>query len=821
MLLKLILENYIPLGTSGIQKVELSTAHMINLFISANGSGKTSILKEANPLPPEDCNYRAGGRKYYEHQFPGKHFVLDSYTGKGNGHSFRLNGKELNPSGTFTIQKELVWNHFRLDSLLNRVLSGLRVTDLLSGMAPPKRKDVLMQVYPNDTDYALGVYNKLKTEKNELRGAIKKQIERYTEENRKLASINEYGVDELETRIKTIETDLRDSLLVRGSLEGVSVDRDLDNKIQEFTRLVDQLTANKLSGILHTQSEVSTAISFTTELMNRHQEEASVLKRVIAEHAGALDGLEEFLADPEVFQVQADHLREDLTMVNQELELYNAQLSQYPIFNDPEVSLENLHLVEPGLRGFLERVTVASSPDINGGVYKDLLKTQEHLGNSLRYYKTTLGDVTHKLAHFEAAENVECPDCSHEFKLGITPAELESLRTQKLSLTKMVSKIEKEQEVLAQKIENDAEWYLGMNQLFVFIRENNHCPILATLIKEYDIGKTDSGRLLNALLCFMERFKRLERKDELLKEQNVLDTRLGMLDRNNALDLAAYLASIEKDLSTETRQVNVYKDRLESLKRTQHSIVTYNRDIKRLRTMREEIMVGLENQGLSEFRTKVDERINILSAEKDHYMATIIKNRSLTAVVNSISEDITRLKRRMAIVDTLMGGLCPNKGLIGRLMGDFIKAVCANMNAVLQVIWNTPLFILPCSKENGDLTYKFPVIVGEGDPNPDVTECSAGEREAIDWAFRFVMLSYHPVEYPLFMDEIGIYLDEIKRGRFFNFVEEYTRQKSPRQLFMVSHYVSNHGMFDNPNVIGLRYEGLTTVGEVNKDSVIA
>ena len=821
MLLKLTLEKYIPLLKRGIQKIELTTPHMINLFISSNGSGKTATLKEANPLAPDKSNFDPGGRKYAEFQIGNRHFVVDSYPHNSNGHSFKLNGKELNPNGTAACQKELNQSYFRLDYNLNKVLSGLRVVDLLSMMSPGKRKEVIMQVYPNNTDYALGVWTKLKTERNELKAAIKNQIARYTEENRKLAEINEYGIDELEVRIKTIEGELRDSLLVRGGLEGVVVDRDLNIKIQDFNRLVDQLATNRLSGIIHSQPEISTAIGFTTELLNRHQEQAGVLQRVIAEHAGILDGLEEFLADPETFQVQADHIREDLGKVDEELGQYATLLNQYPVFNDPELPLDNLELVESGFREFLGRVTVASDLEVNGATYKGWLQQQEELSNSLRHWKQELSDVSHKLDHYESADSINCPDCSHEFKLGVTPADLARMREQKEGLATRVERTRKAQEVLLKQIENDADWYLSMNQLFGFVRARSHCGILATLIKEYDIGKTDANRLLNALQAFMERFNLRVRKDDLLKEQNLLDTRLGMLDRNNALEVAVYLAGIEKELLTENNQISHYKDRLESLKRTQQHIVTYTRDVNRLRGLREEIMIGLGNQGKAEFKLKVDQRIGILSEEKDHYMTSIIKNRSLTAVVNSISGDIDRLKRRLQIIDIHMDGLCPNKGLIGRLMGDFIKAICSNMNALFKIIYSRPLVIKPCSKENGDLTYKFPVVVGDTHPTPDVTDCSAGERELIDWAFRFVMLSYHPVEYPLIMDEVGVNLDEINRGRFFNFIQDYTRQKSPRQLFMVSHYVANHGMFNKPNIIGFHYEGLTLPGEINLDSIIS
>jgi hypothetical protein len=286
------------------------------------------------------------------------------------------------------------------------------------------------------------------------------------------------------------------------------------------------------------------------------------------------------------------------------------------------------------------------------------------------------------------------------------------------------------------------------------------------------------------------------------------------------LDVAIYVNSIEHDLSVENGKISFYKAKLNSLNTTLKAIQTYGSDVKRLGVLRQEILRGLEGQGRVNLRRVVDNRISELTSDKENYLTSIIKSKSLTAVVQSISADIERLKRRLKIVEVLMNGLCPNKGLIGKLMSDFINSICGNMNAVINKVWNTPLYIKPCSKENGDLTYKFPVVKGEKDPTPDVADCSGGEIDILDWVFRFVLLGYHQFPFPLVMDEVGPFLDEIKRGRFFNFIQEYTQGKDARQLFLVSHYFSQLGVFKEPNIIALRYEGLTLPGEVNQHSKV-
>ena len=81
-------------------------------------------------------------------------------------------------------------------------------------------------------------------------------------------------------------------------------------------------------------------------------------------------------------------------------------------------------------------------------------------------------------------------------------------------------------------------------------------------------------------------------------------------------------------------------------------------------------------------------------------------------------------------------------------------------------------------------------------------------------------MKYKPNWLPLFMDEVGAFLDEINRTRFFEYIQDIMRNKDHDQLFMISHYVAQHGVFNNPNIIGIRYEGLTVNGKVNVNTTI-
>lgn len=822
MLKKLILENYIPLLSSGITSIELDIKGMVNLFIAPSGTGKTSILKELHALPPENGNYRQG-RKYVEVEHQGKLYKLDSRTGVGNGHSFKIgNGPELNTGGTFSAQKELVFNYLgRMNTDIVKVLNGLKIIDRLSAMSPNRRKDIIMQVYPNDTSEALDVYQKLKTERNELKATIKNQVARFTAENAKLQQITATGTAELESRIKLIDEDVAKALMMRGELANIKANPELRSKMERFNFLTDKILVNKLGGGLHTEEELVQALNTASTMMEKHQDDMNVLKGVIAEHSEFLDGLEDLLKDPEVFREQAKHLEEDLGRTNVSLNQYEQLLSRADVFNDPDTPLDGLQHIVEAFKTYLNGVALASDENLNRGSYRKLLTDDEELGNLIRNRTHQLDDLRHKLKHYQSMDHVQCPDCNGQFKVGVTQQDIERLQGDIVLATEFLENCKKRKERLQASIENDAEWYRSMNNLYDFVRSNANVRCLPELVRVYNIGKSPANTLCNLLSTYVECVELKRYKSVLAEEEKIVKGRLELINREGLADTADYVARKEAELSRATGLMQYYHGKVVNLTTEYNSVKYYQRDLEELRTLRREIFEDFANQANVKLRGALDEHVSQLQSEKKDAMMGLISASSLTAVVESISADIEMKKRRLAIIEVWMDGICPNKGLIGKLMGDFINSLCGNINATIKRFWNSTLYIKPCAKENGDLNYKFPVVTGDKEPTPDVSDCSGGETDAVDWAFRFVLMDYVGFPFPLVMDEVGITFDEIKRGRFLDFLKEYTMGKNPRQLFMASHYFAQYGVFNKPNIIGLKHEGLTLPGQANTNTMIA
>lgn len=687
-------------------------------------------------------------------------------------------------------------------------------------MSPNRRKEIILQVYPNDTEYALGVYQKLRQERNDLKSTIKKQIERHTEENRKLTTLNNCGIEELERRIKQVDQDLQESLLLRGRLESAKIDPNLRSKHDRFTFLVDKLAVNNLSGVQFTKEELEHQYAFADGMLTKYQDRANVLKGSIAENSNFLEGLDDFLKNPGAIEDQAKHIDEDLQRTEKDLARYNELLNNQPVFCDPDMVFTGLEYVVGQFKDYLGRVVIASDENLTSGAYKQYLLDQEQLGNKIRNLKQQLTDMQHKLRHYETADNIECPGCTHTFKVGITPQDISMLCQTIQAQTEQIIRLEAQSKKLAEQIDNDAEWYMSMNQLYNFVRENGNVRILPELIRSYNVGKAPANVLCNTLDAFLFRVGVLAYRQTLMDEKKVVDTRLDLISKDNVLDIAEKVQALEAELADVNGKIGYYKRRAFLLNEELLSIANYERELEEIRILQSELMEAMANRANVQLRELVDTRVAELNGMKDEHLSSIINAKSLTAVVESITADINRMRTRLKTVEVLMDGLCPSKGIIGKLMNDFITSLCGNINNVIKDIWNTTLYIKPCAKENGDLNYKFPVVTGDSDPTPDISECSAGETDMIDWAFRFVLACYAGWPAPLIMDEVGVSFDEIKRGRFFNFIQDYTQGKNPRQLFMVSHYFGQYGILKDPNIIAFKYEGLTLPGEPNKRSVV-
>lgn len=826
MLTKLIIKNYIPLLKKGVSHVELDTNDILNILLGRNGFGKTSLLKELTVLPPDNADYAQGGYKEI-HYVDGKNtYVLQSTTGKSSKHYFYYNGKNLNEGNTLLVQKELVKIHFKVTNFIKNVLTGLDVRDLFTTLSPLKRKEFLMAVNPNDTSYGLDKFNKFKNNLNTIKGALKSQRQRLVVEEERLSQLVNMDPKVLNHEIKQIDEQIKNAILIHGQLMG-HAHTDIIPIKKEISSIVTSLLSNDFR-ILGTENYYVNNIETIESNLSHCDRKETQLTTMLIEITNQLNGFDSTTNNLEKYDELLNTTKAQIAAKKKEIESIRKRYEEHSLF-DMVLGNSDFYRIADELINFIRDVDRAVDMDITSQKYVDMKNRYTEKEVEHNNVKNNIREFEHALQHYNKAGSVECPDCNKTFKLGFEKFDPVDMQKRLDGLLAMEVKQAANLKVIKDYLEDNERWYETMKSLVKYAQRSEYGNFILKVVSEYRVGKSDTSVLIS-LINSTVKIDELE-KDivDLEREENTVSVQVEFLRTTDMSELFKRAEYAEQELG----YVQRYKSKLITELRdsnAQLEIIRYDDQLRdRLEILYAELKEKVESNGLYTIKTRVEEVINELTPKKDLMITNLIRAESLNSVIDSIKENIADLEKREKHTTLLMDGLSPVKGMIGFYMSDFLKSVIANMNAIIQPIWTTQLQILNCGLdeegegEDVDLSYLFPVLTGDSLlPGKDVSTCSGGEREIINFAFRLVILRYQAERggVPLMMDEVGVAFDELHRGRFCAYMDEQMRLDKLPQTFMVSHYINQYGMFNNSNVIALNTDGLSVPTTVNQKSVI-
>lgn len=828
--LSIELAGYKRTMLSGVNYIKLTPTEDIQLILGSNGSGKSSLLNEITPLPSSPNDYIKEGYSVKTIKHNGYTYVLKSSFSPKQEHSFIKDEVEMNQGRTVSVQKELVWQEFRINPEIHELIIG---RDKFSSMSPAQRRYWLTQLSSVNYDYAIGVYNKLKERLRDTVGAIKLNKNRLVSEMSKMISTVEQ--ETLKNEVDSLHEFLRHILEYRkptdynlNELHALNV-KIQDDIVKYAKTLIYKINRSKLEFSFGNAEHVA-------ELLVLKQSKEQFLVLQLDDLHGKIEGIQKSVGILEETGNQGvEQLREKIKMLMDEQRgLWTTKTLFKEVHKSPIEALRAHETIVDTLTSICSEIAPNADKRFSRDSKNRVLEALFNARNKVAGFEVILNKLNAAKKHFEDHKNLpklECPKCKHSWITGYDP--LVYSRTCEELEQCIVDKAAAEKEVL-ELIEENAE----IDKYFSLYRDYQSIVSSWDILSMFWIYIQEKNYLLNnprqiildfnefkAELLIDKRYLEYDKENEHIQELILAKQRIGEEDVNK---LKSQLVTMEEEIYLKNQE-------LIALRSFIIRINNYRKDLADIDALKEQLDVleiqfnelntntveTLRRQHLNDAIRKIQ---SILSRKE----ATLSEINSQNSVIESINKNIEKLELDEQCLKVIVNELSPTDGLIAEGLFSFIKVFLNNMNSFVKKVWSYPLIIQSCNLSEDskvELDYKFPMKVGD-DHNqvPDVSKGSTGMREIVDLAFKVTAIKFLGLaDIPLFLDEFGASFDHAHRTTAYGIFDYLINEISFSQVFLVNHYNDLYGSMKNAEICILHDANIVVPkGSVyNKHVVIA
>lgn len=798
-----------------IDYIEFDFDEIQQIILGTNGAGKSTIMREAGPLPPTASDYTKKGGKFIRLEDRGSKYELKTDFSKSpHPHSFIKDGVELNEGGTSTVQKELVRDHLRITQDLFDVLVG---DTRFTAMPALKRRDWILKLSGSDLEYAMSVYKTLKTKHRDAQAMTRHYAKRLVEESSGILS--DEDLHEVQVKIDAYRSDLE--ILYK-------------NRINNIAEL--PILKGKLSRL------ASEIIMITDEALSLDVSQPLWLRHAIVE----VDQLRPYLAKLEAELTQKEYrLKElyknsaDLSQVINALQANNNGDVEKLDSTTQEMKSEYETLkvivtdfIYPGQGGVAIRETYTlvheelteiftAMPDNSTGKFSKInarANTDAIQETNLRIAKLKDHINLHqmRIEHAKGVKHVNCPQCRHNWQPGVEIHQLaEAEREIALSVTEIATLEEKLKElhIFREQVIEYANYFARLQAI---IQRSQRLTPLWDKFVEMDIYRRVPYSVTPTLARFKEVADIWARFDELeigiRNNQTLLDQVRKVQDSHGVVN-AAQVTAINDQINGLIIEIDLLKKRHNEYRlfvAKVEDILNRNSKMSQLhddyqRTIKDTIDAA-RNQC-------IDNDITVRNAEIASLTKLVNDANTSKALVQELETHKARAEAELQAYQLLVDEISPVDGLIAKYIKGFVDVFIEQMNTIINQIWTYDLRILSCGIEDTDVTCKFPLSVEGGSViTSDVSKASSAQVDIVDFIFRIVVMYYLELsDFPLYLDELAPTLDEKHRENILQFVDEFVTGKQCSQMFMISHYAAQHSIFENAQVCVIDEGNLLTL----------
>lgn len=823
---KFVLHNCLRLALSNIKTFTYEPKADVQVILGANGSGKSSIVKEANPLPSHHSHFGPGGYKYFEFTHNNKTYVAESrWVNSSFKHFFTEidNGikKILNDGGTATAQRDIVKDLFGLTAEINALLLGLprmRFTDMTTN----ERRTWITRFSPVDLSYAFKLFGDLRTAGRDTTGAYKHIASRISVEAEKLMEMGD--VSALDNKARAMREEL--NVLLLNKEQGLPALWDTENRLNATLRNIERIS----NGILkldvtepvrlnvpkpHNVSKIDNEISKVRVDIGVKESSLELYTKEFISYENFISALGSSGASG------IDELNVRLTQLGHEESQYRLKLKQFfDLRNTAELKTDTENVIN------LLEVIFSEMPDNydkkwNQAKYKEQVALADELRLKITRKKTLIGQIEERIHHLQHGDSVTCPKCDFKWIPGVGSQDINEL-------TEHISKLNNEIDEATVTLETANEYIEAVNHYTGFISRYrsivNNYPRMTKLwdaLLVDDMFYFAPSRCLMVIKTWVNDLNTCAVLESISKQCETLKDALDKADQINKGgsghigERSKYLEETIEALTNDLLLLRAHKAELER----------YKRSLEQLETLKAEI--GKEWQQLEQIRdtliaVKRDELIESCITTHQNNLAiaqhTLNQKATLEGIVNDHKKSLESLALDKDAYDLLISVLSPTSGFIAEQLMGSIEAVVQQLNAIINAIWTYDLCVEPCGFEDNELDYKFPMTIESPDNRAgDVGDGSSAQQDIVNLAFRLLAYSKLGLHgFPLFMDEVGVSFDEQHRYNLVGYINELMQTDMHSQVFMISHYAASYGSFLNADVVVVNPNNITVPDTYNE-----
>lgn len=826
-IIELVLHLYKRTVLAGIETLRYTPGTETQIILGSNGSGKSSVMDELTPFPPDKDSMHPGGYKIFRATRDGKEFLLRSdYTGRGAGkHSFIVieDGVEtsLNENGTASAQKTLIERYFGITQDIMDIWIG-RTT--FTDMPPTKRRDWIIKLNGSDLNYAMNIYKRIRTGERDAVGVVKHYAKRLAEETTDMADQNR--INELEKRVNFITEELNTYLTQKEPnipstdvirLELGKLKRQFDEHTSEILtlRLVKPLCLKDVKNDIHLvdgfiSGHEARLNAEERRLDSLYQEKGRIIETIQLLESSGVEKIEELGKAIQTEEKELDKMIKGNALYNQ----------------IKDVNIGEMIGAFKGCKGVL--VDVLSNLYDNSDRYytNEQVKIQKEtaltLSRRMKQGEEMIVRLRHNLEHLQNTEMLSCPQCEHKFIPGFTQTNPVQVKQQLDVAVKTLGDLEIQYKAAETYVTGATEYAAQIRTVKRLISDN---PILQPL---WDILHTEGLFKVAPIVHFptidnffnqLEECHQLKAMYDALVTNQTLYRNLSSTKTDTSSLTGKHIEDLERNINATIDCIEIYKRELtevrkfsQEVKKAQKANNEIQLIMKRMEDRFETLMKSIRNSALG----KVIHEKQIDLAMTNNTLNTLSKHEAL---LGELQREKSAAEEHALAYKALENVVSPTTGIIAKYIQNSIDVFTSDVNSLVDEVWTYPLEILGCGIDTTEVNCKFPLSINDGYlVVDDISRGSFGQRDIINLMFKLVFGMYLGLQgFPLYLDELAPTLDEQHRQNLIRFINNLMESGKFNQMFMISHYSANHFAFVNAQFLLLDGRNIQTLPPVYND----